>query len=226
MPVMKKMILILAVAFVLSGCSSQGMQGNPAAIMVGANVGGLVGGIVGDGMDGYRGSLFGSLIGTVSGALIANAATTPRQDDGYYIEETYGYVPEPERNRQPESYRPRAARSSDLVVKHIRFVDANRNQVIDSNETAKIIFEVMNTGRTDIYNVTPVIKELNGVKQLYISPSATIECIPAGDGIRYTANIRTGKKLKTGEALFQITVLEGNGASVSSRTFAIPTQRR
>ena len=84
----------------------------------------------------------------------------------------------------------------------------------------------MNTGRTDVYNVTPVIKELNEMKHLYISPSATIERIPAGDGIRYTANIRTGKKLKTGEALFQITVLEGNGASVSSRTFAIPTQRR
>lgn len=223
---MKKMILILAIAAGLSGCSSQGMQGNPAAIMVGAQVGGLAGSIIGDGMDGYRGSMFGSLIGTVSGAVIANAVTTPRQEDGYSVEETYGYAPEPARRDPSNRYRSRATRSSNLVIKNIRFIDANRNQVIGSNETAKIIFEVMNTGRTDVYNVTPVIKELNEMKHLYISPSATIERIPAGDGIRYTANIRTGKKLKTGEALFQITVLEGNGASVSSRTFAVPTQRR
>jgi len=222
---MKKMIGILAVVSLLSGCVSSGMQGNPAAIMVGANVGGLVGGIVGDGMDGYRGSLFGSLIGTVSGALIANAATTPRQDDGYRVEDVYGY--EPETWRDPsDRYRAQPVRHSDLVIQNIRFIDANRSQVIDSNETAKIIFEVMNIGRTNVYRVTPVIKELNEMKHLYISPSASIECIPAGDGIRYTANIRTGKKLKDGEALFQIVVLEGNGTSVSSRTFAIPTRRR
>lgn len=222
---MKKVIGILAVVSLLSGCASSGMQGNPAAVMVGANVGGLVGGIVGDGMNGYRGSLFGSLIGTVSGALIANAATAPRQDDGYRVEEVYGY--EPETRRDPsERYHAQPQRYTDLVIRNIRFIDADRNQVIDSNETAKIIFEVMNTSRSDVYRVTPVIKELNEMKHLYISPSASIECIPAGDGIRYTANIRTGKKLKDGEALFQIVVLEGNGASVSSRAFAIPTRRR
>lgn len=219
---MKNVAGILIVAAVLSGCSSQGMQGNPAAVVVGAQAGGLLGGIIGDNMDGYRGSMFGSLIGTVSGALVGNALTTPRpKEEGYDVEETYGYRSGVSSSR----YRPQYAQHSNLVIKKIRFIDANRNQVIDSDETAKIIFEVMNTGTSDVYHVTPVIKELNEVKQLYISPSASIECIPAGDGIRYTANIRTGKKLKTGEALFQITVLEGNGASVSSRTFAVPTRR-
>lgn len=223
---MKKIILVMALITVLSGCSSQEMQGNPATVMVGAQVGGLVGGIVGDNMGGYRGSMFGSLIGTISGALVGNAVTTPRQqqEEGYYVEEIYGYEPEPERNSL--KHRRQTVKNSSLVIRNIRFIDANRNQRIDSNETAKIIFEVMNTGRSAVYNVTPVIKELNGLKHLYISPSATIECIPAGDGIRYTANIRAGKKLKTGEALFKITILEGNSVSVSSRTFAIPTYRR
>lgn len=220
---MRNVVVFLILVAALSGCSPRGMQGNPAAVAVGAQVGGLVGGIVGNGMDGFRGSLFGSLIGTVSGALIADAATAPSQDNGYVVEEVYGYEPEPFRN-PARRYRP--VHSSDLVIRNIRFIDSNRNRVIDSNETAKIIFEVMNTGRSPVYHVTPVIKELNGVKQLYVSPSASIECIPAGDGIRYTANIRTGKRIKTGEALFQIIVLEGNGEAVSSRTFAIPTRRR
>lgn len=221
---MKKMIGILMIVFLLWGCVSSGMQGNPAAVMVGANVGGLVGGIVGDGIDGYRESLFGSLIGTVSGALIANAVTTPQQDDSYRVEEVYGYEPETQWNPS-DRYHVQPLQHSDLVIQNIRFIDANRNQVIDSNETAKIIFEVMNTGRINMYRVTPVIKELNEMKHLYISPSASIECIPAGDGIRYTANIHTGKKLKNGEALFQIVVLEGDRMSVSSHGFAIPTCR-
>lgn len=217
---MKKTIVMLATAAGLSGCATQqGRQGDPAAVMVGAQVGGMAGAIIGEGLDGYGGSLFGSLIGTVSGALLANAATTPRQEEGYSMDETYAYAAEKGRGY------PAMTGNTSLAIRKIRFIDADRNRTIDANETAKIIFEVMNTGRTDVYQVTPVIKELNEVKHLYISPSATIECIPAGDGIRYTANIRTDKKLKDGEALFQITVWEGNRGAVSSRTFSIPTRR-
>ncbi len=241
---MKKMILILAVATGFYSCTSQGgIQGDPTSDMMGANIGGLVGGIVGDSVDGRHGpgaTLFGSLIGTITGAALASAATSDqgssntssssRYNEGYYVDETYHYSttePETSSSRYNSSrYRGQSQQQqgTDLTIKNIRFIDSNRNQKLDAEESAQIIFEVVNRGQYDVYNVTPFVTELNEIKHLYISPSASVECIPAGDGIRYTANIRTDKKLKSGEALFQIMVVEGNGGTVFSRTFAIPTQ--
>ena len=62
---------------ILSGCSSYGMQGNPAAVQAGAAIGGVLGAIVGDRAGGYNASQFGALAGTVAGAAVGNAVTTP-----------------------------------------------------------------------------------------------------------------------------------------------------
>lgn len=45
---MEKVALILLSTLILSGCSSYGMQGNPAAVQAGAAIGGVLGAIVGD----------------------------------------------------------------------------------------------------------------------------------------------------------------------------------
>lgn len=84
---MEKVALILLSTLILSGCSSYGMQGNPAAVQAGAAIGGVLGAIVGDRAGGYNASQFGALAGTVAGAAVGNAVTTPRQDDG--AEEEY-----------------------------------------------------------------------------------------------------------------------------------------
>ena len=44
---MEKVALILLSTLILSGCSSYGMQGNPAAVQAGAAIGGVLGAIVG-----------------------------------------------------------------------------------------------------------------------------------------------------------------------------------
>lgn len=89
---MEKVALILLSTLILSGCSSYGMQGNPAAVQAGAAIGGVLGAIVGDRAGGYNASQFGALAGTVAGAAVGNAVTTPRQDDG--AEEEYdNYAP-------------------------------------------------------------------------------------------------------------------------------------
>lgn len=220
---MRRMIFVGGmVVSLLTACSPYGMQGNPAAVQAGAAIGGVLGAIVGDRAGGYNGSQFGALLGTVAGAAVGNAVTTPREEtypaDEYYVETS----PSSSRYENTPSYAP----LSGLRIVNLRFIDDNRNHVIDAEEDSKLVFDLVNDGDVPAYNVTPVIEEMNGMKHLLISPSAQIAYMPAGNQIRYTATIRGGRKLKTGQAQFCVFVTESNGAVTEAHEFTLPTQKR
>ena len=162
----------------VSGCTSQGgIAGDPTAVMLGANIGGLTGAVIGSSgshYHSYRGSLVGSLVGTIAGAAIASAATAPKKPaEDVYIVETRpyrergyydSYDGSRSSGRMPAYGRYRdGERSTDLEIRNIRFIDGNRNHIIESGEEAKIIFEVVNSGRLAAYHVTPVVAEKNGL---------------------------------------------------------------
>lgn len=226
----KQVTVMLLFALILSGCAS-GRMGNPGAIMAGAaiggSVGGSIGGIIGDHnrgwRGGYRGSAIGNVVGTIAGAAIGSALTAPRQGP---IEED-AYVPEVrnsrvQKNKQQQFQRP----ISPLKLRKIRFIDDNRTHVIDAGENSKVIFEIMNEGRDPVYNVVPVVEALGKVKHIGISPSVMVEEILPGEGIRYTASIHAGEKLKDGEVTFRVAVADENGTICDSQEFTLPTQRR
>lgn len=50
--------------------------------------------------------------------------------------------------------------------------------------------------------------------------------MPVGNTIRYTATIRGGRRLKTGEAVFRVYTTESNGAMSRTHEFSLPTQKR
>ena len=223
---MKKQItVILLSALILSGCAS-GRMGNPGAIMAGASIGGSlggsIGGLIGDNNHGWRGGYRGSAIGNIVGT-IAGAAIAPRQEP---IEED-AYIPEVREVRvrkykkQPQVQRP----ITQLKLRRIRFIDDNRSHVIDAGENSKIIFEIMNEGRNPVYNIVPLVETVGKVKHLGISPSVMIEEILPGEGIRYTASIHAGEKLKDGEVTFRVAVADENGIICDSQEFTLPTQR-
>ena len=209
----KQLTVILLSALILSGCAS-GRMGNPGAIMAGASIGGSlgrsIGGLIGDNnhgwRGGYRGSAIGNIVGTIAGAAIGNALTAPRQEQ---IEED-AYIPEVREVRvQKYKKQPVQQPISQLKLRKIRFIDDNRSHVIDAGENSKIIFEIMNEGRNPVYNVVPVMVE---------------EILP-GEGIRYTASIYAGEKLKDGEVTFRVAVADENGVICDSQEFTLPTQR-
>lgn len=220
---MRKMIFILCIpTALLSACSPSGMQGNPAAVQAGTAIGGVLGAIVGDRAGGYNGSQFGALLGTVTGAAVGNAITTPREET-YQVEEYYVKTyPSSSQYEHTSSYEP----SSGLRIINLRFIDDNRNHVIDAEEDSKLVFDVVNDGDVPAYNVTPVIEEMSGMKHILISPSAQIAYMPVGNQIRYTATIRGGRKLKTGQAQFRVFATESNGAVTEAHEFTLPTQKR
>lgn len=227
----KQLTLLLLSALIMSGCAS-GRMGNPGAIMAGASIGGTlgssIGGLIGDNNRGwrgsYRGSAIGNIVGTIAGAAIGNALTAPKQEpieDGAYIPEVRE-VRTPKNRKQPQVQRP----LSQLKLRRIRFIDDNRNHVIDAGENSKVIFEIMNEGRNPVYNVVPVVETVNKVKHIGISPSVMVEEILPGEGIRYTASIHAGERLKDGEATFRVAVADENGIICDSQEFTLPTQRR
>lgn len=225
----KQLIVFLLSVLLLSGCAS-GRMGNPGAIVAGASIGGSlggsIGGLVGDNnrgwRGGYRGSAIGNIVGTIAGAAIGSALTAPRQEP---IEDD-AYVPEVREVRvQKYKKQPVQQPVSQLKLRRIRFIDDNRSHVIDAGENSKIIFEIMNEGRKPVYNVVPVVETVGKVKHIGISPSVMVEEILPGEGIRYTASIHAGDRLKDGEVTFRVAVADENGVICDSQEFTLPTQR-
>jgi uncharacterized protein YcfJ len=210
---MKKVIVMLLSALMLTSCYTTRMGGSPAAVSAGASIGGVLGSIVGDRAGGYGGSQFGALLGTVAGAAIGNAVTTPPKEKVYRETE--------ETNVPSGSYNA----VSGLQITNIRFIDDNRNQAIDAGESCKIIFEIVNAGDVAAYNIVPVVEETSGMKHLQISPAAQVAYMNKDDRIRYTAVINAGKRLKSGEAVFRVYTSESNGAVSDIHEFSIPTHK-
>ena len=225
----KQLTVFLLSVLLLSGCAS-GRMGNPGAIVAGASIGGSlggsIGGLIGDNNRGwrcgYRGSAIGNIVGTIAGAAIGSALTAPRQEP---IEDD-AYVPEVREVRvQKYKKQPVQQPVSQLKLRRIRFIDDNRSHVIDAGENSKIIFEIMNEGRKPVYNVVPVVETVGKVKHIGISPSVMVEEILPGEGIRYTASIHAGDRLKDGEVTFRVAVADENGVICDSQEFTLPTQR-
>lgn len=193
---------------------------------IGSNVGGTIGGLVGDSRHGwrgsYRGSAIGSIIGTLAGAAIGGALTAPKSRE----EERPQDYPS-ERQADPvytTPYEPSSALSA-LHIRNLRFIDDNRDHVLNAEESSKIIFEIMNEGSETAYNVIPSVTEISGAKQIHISPSILVEQILPGNGVKYTATVSVGKRVKNGTATFRIAVTDTRGQIYDRQEFTLETAR-
>lgn len=214
---------VLTLALLTASCGTSKMTGQQAdGIMTGATIGGTlgnaIGGLLGDGYGGwdggYRGSAIGTILGTVAGAAIGHAATTPKNKPSEKI------IPA---EATPLDYYSTAI--DQLRIQNVRYQDDNDDKVIQSYESCKITFEIMNTGEETAYRIIPILTETSGMKRLSISPSILVEQIAPHQGIKYTATVRVGKKLREGEAVFRVSVADEYGQEYDWQEFAIPTKR-
>ncbi len=221
---MRKLLIILFAVLMLTSCGPNGAEGNPGVIMAGAQAGSILGSIIGDSgsrYGDYRGQMWGSLIGTIAGAAIGNAISTPKKQNNDLMVENATDA-NPYSTKESGTYIP-LSKQSVLKIQNIRFIDDGRNQVINSNEECKIIFEVVNDTDYPVLDVTPMVEEISGQKNIYISPSAGVEKIEAHDGIRYTAFVHSGK-IQDGEAAFRVYAVEQSGKVSNVCDFSIPVR--
>lgn len=206
-------------------------------MVAGASLGSVLGSSIGSLTGGYRGHHIGTLAGAVVGGAVGSAAGTMasktvarkmdeardsqnRTDDVYSVEADAGRSVE--ENRMASSS---VGTEAPLLLRNLRFIDGTRNQKLNREETCELIFELINTTRHTLHNVVPYISEINGNPHIYLSPSTRIEHIRVGEGVRYTAIIKTDKRLKAGTARFRIAVSCDGQDFVTLREFDLPMEK-
>lgn len=221
----KSIIYTLAAGLLLTSC---GTTNNAGAIFTGASIGGsmgsAIGGLAGDSHrgwhGGYRGSAIGTIVGTLAGAAIGGAISSQKHQDRNEYQPEYAerYRSDVQDIRQSSS-----SNIDKLRIRNIRFIDANRDHAISSEESSQVIFEIMNEGNEPAYSVVPVVKTDN--KKLFVSPSVLVEQIGPHNGIKYTAFIKAGKRLSDGSVNIYLTVADDNGREYDYQEFSLPTRR-
>lgn len=222
-------LLLLSISLLASGCGTTHPARTGAILggaAIGNNVGGAIGGLVGDSRHGwkgsYRGSAIGSIIGTLAGAAIGGTLTAPKSREE---DKSQSYPPErPVKQVYNEPYESSSALSS-LHIRNLRFIDDSRDHVLNGGENSKIIFEIMNDGSEPAYNVIPSVTEISGMKQIHISPSILVEQILPGNGVKYTATVSVGKRVKSGTATFRVAVSDTHGQIYDRQEFTLETTR-
>ena len=229
-----KVLTLSSLILLMSSCYGFGSGTQMAGTVIGADLGGHIGGMIGGRNGGFGGDVFGTIIGTVAGAAIGNAVTAPPRDRTYDHEGEYGdyrgydATTEQRRPRYQIGNSSNVRQSSDalngLRVHNLRFIDANKNRVINSDETCQLLFEVQNEGNVTAYNITPLVYEINKRKHIYISSPAVIERLKPGEFVTYTITIRADSKLADGTATFAIELSDENGITVPCREFDLSTR--
>lgn len=103
-----------------------------------------------------------------------------------------------------------------LEVHGARFVDDNQDHILSPGELSKVIFEVYNRSDEAVYDVQPMVVETTGNKHVRISGTIHVERILPGKGVRYTAMVKAGKRLKAGGLIFRVYAVKGNHDVVSN----------
>ena len=224
---MRKVVCMCVTAVLLfSNCTSSEQA---SGVFAGGMLGGLFGSSIGGIIDGPRGHDAGSLLGMVVGGAVGAAATAPKSvTERRPSRRSYDYDTDAYNRHAPsDNMRKRAdelsAEYANLSVENLRFIDANNNHAIDAGERCKLVFEIRNNGTHTLYNISPVISAEDN-RRILISPSAIVESVSPGKGVRYTAEIIGKRNLKDGRMSFSLNFVKGN-LVYTDRTFQLETRR-
>lgn len=114
-----------------------------------------------------------------------------------------------------------------IEIRNASFVDADGDGVIRRGEQCKVSFDIMNRSSEPLRDINPIVTETTGNTHIHISPSVKIERIPPGHGMRYTAVVFGDSKLKDGEAVIKVCVVQG-GSEIGSQVeeFHVATKKK
>lgn len=243
---MKKVIICMLVSLLLlSSCGTYEGQGAVAGGSFGAILGSAIGGIAGGRHGRDIGTLIGAASGAVAGAAIGQQADQKEREryeayqrsrQGAYSSDRYEsgrYSDRDESGYDPNnggddriSFDAKPSATVPLEIRHIRIIDADNDGILRAGEECKITFEIMNLSGYTLYDVQPIVTELTGNKNIHITPNLNVRSIEPKKGIRYTAFMMGGKKLKNGEAVIRVSVAQGNREmKMLAQEFRIQTRK-
>ena len=212
---MKKiMVLSVGTLLLFSSCGTYAGSGAATGGWFGSIIGSAVGGITG----GPRGSDIGSLIGMAGGAVVGAAIGQAADNAQQQRLEDY------RRQRQQQRYEQQRYDEGD---DRLYGFDENFGSTHAPMAYATEPCEIYNTSTKPVTRVLPAVAEVTGNKHIRVSENVMVESVLPGKGIRYTAVIRADNGLRDGEAIFRISVYQGNREVTSQvREFRIMTSKR
>ena len=215
----KGIVLILGVLLIMSSCTSNTAGGAYVGGQFGHVIGSAIGGLAG----GWRGHHTGALIGTVGG-MVAGAAigsAIDKAEERKYEERMPVYRPQVETGRMHVD-----DVISKLEIRHAEIFESQRDGVLTRGEECTVVFEIHNISDKTIFDIYPFVEDATGNKHVNISPNLKIESIAPHQGVRYTATILADKRLKDGEIIVRLGVIQG-GREVTSQTreYTVPTAK-
>lgn len=114
-----------------------------------------------------------------------------------------------------------------VVIRNARFIDQNQDGVLKAGEECRVTFEIMNYTHHTLYDVQPMVYDVTGNKNIHISPNILVESIAPNSGVRYTATILAGKKLKDGSVKIRVGAAVANHElTAQEKEFTIVTRRK
>ena len=215
----KGIVLILGVLLIMSSCTSNTAGGAYVGGQFGHVIGSAIGGIAG----GWRGHHTGALIGTVGG-MVAGAAVGSAIDKA---EERKYEERMPVHRQRPEMDRVYAGDMiPKLEIRQAEIFESQRDGVLIRGEECTVVFEIHNTSDRIVFDVCPFVEDATGNKHVNISPNLKIESIAPHQGVRYTATILADKRLKDGEIIVRLGVVQDGREVVSqTREYTVPTAK-
>lgn len=113
----------------------------------------------------------------------------------------------------------------NVVSNTLQFVDEDNNNVIDANETCKIRFQIVNSGRGDGYGCVARTTYSGNTQGISIKSDMRLPIIPSGEKYWVEIPISANNYTQTGEVALRITVEEPNGFSTPEIQSVIGTHK-
>lgn len=113
-----------------------------------------------------------------------------------------------------------------IEIRNASFVDLDGDGTISAGEECKLSFEIINNSSASLYDIMPTVIETSGNDRVYISQGVRVETLAAGSGVKYTATVLGGSKLKDGYAVIRVAVAQGDTDITSEiKEFYITTKK-
>ena len=150
----------------------------------------------GNGRYGYQRPL--SFVGAMDGAVMGTLARNYKYQNYYHGPREF-------------NYRKKAEYSNDisaLEIQNVTYADDNNDGLLGKNETAQIYFDLINTGDTPLYGITPVVMA-NKTKHILVADPLPIDTLQAQSALRYVVELSGDGKRDPGKVFLLLRIKYG-----------------
>lgn len=233
----KTVIWMMGLALLMSSCGSYTATGAYTGGQFGHIIGSAIGGITGGGRGHDLGSLVGTVGGVAAGAAIGSAVDHAQQrkyeqrvqsarqqrggDDSGFDAQGRGD------DRVDFGLGRGYTQDYQLEIRNARLADGRRDGILRRGDECRVVFDIMNNSNQVVYDVHPVVEETTGNKHIHVSRNLTVEQIAPHQGVRYTANIKADRGLKSGQIAIRVSVAgRVKQLLAEPQTFRLTTSKR